>query len=257
MFRSLLTLLILVFAHSAFAYQRVVLLAPAAGDIFAKLGAQSKVVGVTRSNNDFPEALKIGSHIKPNIELIKGLEPDLLVISSNRFFSEQLAAQIDADVIKYNPTDLSGVLVAINQFGELLNKPSQARQLIADLKSVQAQIKPLDKSPTVVFEVTQSPFMVAGKHSIVNGIISAAGGQLIGPENRKIGKFNLENIFVENPDYYFYQVGPMNKNPTLPKQRANYQIINSKFMKVDQLAFSRATTASFDLALSLNKLFRR
>ena len=257
MFRSLLAILILVFAHSAFAYQRVVLLAPAAGDIFIQLGAQEKIVGVTRSNADFPNALKIGSHIKPNVELIKGLAPDLLVISSNRFFSDQLAAQINADVVKYNPMDLQGVLTAISEFGGILNKELEAQKLIQDLGAVRSEIMPLAKAPSVVFEVTESPFIIAGQRSIVNGIVTAAGGKLLAPEKRKVAKFNVESVLFENPDYYIYQVGPMNKQPTPPLQRSNYKLLESEVIKVDQLDFSRATTQSFYQALDLNKRFRQ
>ena len=255
MFRSLLILIALVFAPSTFAYQRVVLLAPAAGDILIKLNAQDKVVGVTRSNHDFPDALKIGSHIKPNVELLKGLQPDLLIISSNRFFSDHLAAQIDADVIKYDPTNLDEILNEIAKLGATLDREKQATALIEQLNAVKGQIKPLLKKPSVVFEVTESPFMIAGKRSIVNGIVEAAGGQLLAPEKRKVAKFNVESVLFEDPDYYLYQVGPMNKQPTPPMQRANYRILHSEVIKVDQLDYSRATTQSFYLALALNKRF--
>lgn len=255
MFRYLLTLIVFVFVHSAFAYERVVLLAPAAGDIFIKLHAQDKVVGVTKSNHDFPDTLKIGSHIKPNIELIKGLEPDLLVISSNRFFSDDLAKKVGADVIKYDPTSLDSILQQISQFGDVLNKKNEANTLIKKMENIRSQIKPLAKHPSVIFEVTESPFMIAGQNSIVSSIVSAAGGRLIAPEKRKLAKFNVESVLIDNPDYYLYQVGPMNPKPTPPTERPNYQIMHSKVIKVDQLEFSRANTRSFELALELNKTF--
>lgn len=255
MYRYLLTLLVLALVPSAYAYERLVLLAPAAGDIVSKLGAENKVVGVTRSNHDFPGALQIGSHIKPNVELIKGLEPDLLIISSNRFFSDQLAVQVSADVIKYDPTNLEGVLSEIAKLGDVLGKQAEAAALVQEMKSIRDQIKPLSEQKSVVFEVTQSPFMIAGQRSIVNGIVTAAGGRLIAPEKRKIAKFNVESVLIQSPDYYIYQVGPMNKNPTPPTDRANYQMMESEVIKVDQLDFSRANTRSFSLALELNKRF--
>jgi len=239
------------------AYERVVLLAPAAGDIVIKLGAQEKVVGVTKSNHDFPDALNIGSHIKPNVELIKGLDPDLLVISSNRFFSEQLAQQVKADVINYDPISLDGVLTEITKFGDMLNRKKQAIKLVQKLKAVQRQIEPLSRTPRVVYEVTETPFIIAGQRSIVNGIVTSAGGKLIAPENRKIAKFNVESILFQDPDYYIYQVGPMNKNPNPPMKRIHYSVMQSNVIKVSQLEFSRATTYSFYLALELNKRFRQ
>ena len=255
MFRYLLILLALVFAHSSFAYERIVLLAPSAGDILIKLGAQDKVVGVTRSNHDFPQALKVGSHIKPNIELIKGLNPDLLIISSNRFFSEHMSEQLHADVIKYDPISLDQILVQIKELGQVLEKRHEAKELIATLNTIRNQIKPPKSKPTVVFEVTEAPFIIAGQKSIVNDIIATAGGELFAPKGRKVAKFNVESVLFKNPDYYIYQVGPMNKSPTPPEQRPNYKILSCKFMRVDQLEFSRATTHSFTLALEINRQF--
>lgn len=257
MLKCLLILLALVSVPNAFAYERIVLLAPAAGDILTKLGVQDKVVGVTRSNDDFPAALKVGSHIKPNIELIKGLNPDLLIISSNRFFSEYMSQQLNVEVIKYNPISLEKILTQIKHLGKLVNKTQQAALLVSELIKIKNKIQPLKEQPTAVFEVTESPFMVAGKKSIVNGIISAAGGNLIAPSGRKIAKFNIESILIKNPAYYIYQVGPMNKRPTPPSQRPNYSILNSQFIEVDQLEFSRANTHSFKLALSLNQQFKK
>ncbi len=255
MCRLLAAILAFVLIPNAFAYQRIVLLAPAAGDILIQLGAADKVVGVTRNNFDFPNATKIGSHIKPNVELIKRLKPDLLIISSNRFFSQQMAALIDAQTLLYNPLTLDDILVQVQQLGELSDHQSQAKALIDKLTLLRAEIKPLKLKPKVVYEVTEHPFMIAGKGNIVNSIIEAAGGELFAPSQRKIAKFNFESVLFAAPDYYIYQTGPMNKNPTPPAQRANYQALHSHYMKVDQLSFSRANTASFYHALALNQAF--
>ncbi|PSW06596.1 ABC transporter substrate-binding protein [Photobacterium lipolyticum] len=256
MFRLLLTLIALAFVPSSYAYERIVLLAPAAGDILIKLGAQDKVVGVTRNNHDFPEALQVGSHIKPNIELLKGLDPDLLIISSNRFFSQQMTELIKAETIIYDPLNLDEILQQVARFGGVVDKQSEATQLINELTDIRKQIKPLQDKPSVVFEVTESPFIIAGQRSIVNGIIEEAGGKLFAPSDRKIAKYNVESVLYSNPEYYIYQVGPMNKRPTPPLERPNYKILSSKVIKVDQLRFSRATTESFKFALELNQKFR-
>lgn len=255
MYRLLLILIALVFNPSAFAYQRIVLLAPAAGDIFTQLNASDKIVGVTKNNFDFPQALKIGSHIKPNVELIKGLDPDLLIISSNRFFTQQMAELIDADTIVYNPETLDDILVQITKFGEMIDKKQRADYLIKELNMVRNQIKPIQDKPIVVYEVTENPYMIAGKKSIVKSIVEEAGGVLFSPSNRKIVKFNIESVLMKNPQFYLYQKGPMNKNPTPPESRANFSLIQSEFIQVDQLSFSRATTESFYHALELNQRF--
>jgi len=257
MFRLLLILTALAFnpVNYAFAYERVVLLAPSAGDIFSKLNAQDKVVGVTRNNFDFPDAVKIGSHIKPNVELIKSLNPDLIIISSNRFFTDQMSSLVNSDTLIYNPATLDEILLEIDKLGAILNRQAEAKKLRSKLETVREQFVDIASPPTVVYEVTEAPFMIAGKKSIVRSIVEQAGGKLFAPSDRKIAKFNIESVLVKNPQYYIYQTGPMNKSPTPPQQRPQYSLINSRFINVDQLSFSRATTESFYHALELNRMF--
>ena len=89
MLRLLAALLLLLSATSSFAAERIVVLAPAAADIIEKLDAAELVVGKTRSVEEFPQATQVGSHIRPNLEIVTSLQPDLLIISSNKFFSER------------------------------------------------------------------------------------------------------------------------------------------------------------------------
>ncbi len=80
MLRSVLILVVLLFTFNAFAADRVIVLAPAAADILQKLGSSSQIVGKTKSVEEFPNALKVGSHIRPNLEIIMSLKPDLIII---------------------------------------------------------------------------------------------------------------------------------------------------------------------------------
>lgn len=257
MYRLLMTIIVLVFSYPSYGFERVVILAPAAGDIFIQLGQQDKVVGVTRNNTDFPAALKVGSHIKPNIELIKSLAPDLIVIGSERFFSQDMSDLIDAKTVTYNPGTLDAIQEQIHQFGVLLDCQNSAVTLNHKLLNLLQQIAPLNSAPSVIYEVSQTPLTIAGKGNIVSDIIRQAGGQLLAPSMRKLIKFNTESLLVQQPDYYLYQVGPMNQNPQPPEKRPLYQLLHSQYLQVDQLRFSRANTQSFLLAVELNAHFQQ
>ncbi|TYO99267.1 iron complex transport system substrate-binding protein [Geothermobacter ehrlichii] len=256
MFRLLLVLLLFCFSTEAAAAKRIVLLAPAAGDILLKLGAEDQVVGVTRSLREFPRARRVGSHIRPNLEIIRSLAPDLLIISSNRFFSEQMAAVVGAPVFTYHPRTLDEILQQIGELAALLDKMDAGRQLIARQQQKLAAIKPLATSPKVIFEVTAMPLMVAGSSNIVADIVARAGGVLLAPGRRKLVRFNPESVLAHQPDIYIYQVGPMNQNPIPPGKRGPLNRLRARFLRVDELQFSRANTRSFDNVLMLNRYFR-
>ena len=131
MYRLLLVLLLLSFTIESWCAERIVLLSPAAGDIIHKLNADAKVVGVTRNLEGFPRATLVGSHIRPNVEIIRSLSPDLLIISSNRFFSKEMAAAVGAEVYYYQPRTLEDIAVQIGKLAKRLNREGQGTELIA------------------------------------------------------------------------------------------------------------------------------
>ncbi len=256
MSRLLLVLLLFSFTAEARGAQRIVLLAPAAGDILLRLGAEDLVVGVTRSLEEFPRARRVGSHIRPNLEIIRSLQPDLLVIASNRFFSEQMAAAVGAPVFTYQPHTLEEILQQITALAERLDRREAGRQLVARLRRKLAAIEAPATPPRVIYEVTAMPLMVAGRRHIVADIVARAGGILLAPGERKLVRFSPEAVLARRPDIYIYQVGPMNRNPLPPAERGPYRRLAARILRVDELQFARANTRSFDNVLMLNRFFR-
>jgi len=255
MYRLLPVLLLLLFSSNSLAAERVVVLAPAAVDILVQLQAEERVIGVTRSVREFPAATRVGSHIRPNLEIIRSLQPDLLILSSNRFFSEAMAAAVDSEVFYYHPGTLEEILQQTAELAKLLDRQETGERLIQEQRQKLHKIKPLAKPPSIIYEVTAMPLMLAGKKNIVRDIIEQAGGRLLTPGDRKLIRFNIEAILAQQPDIYIYQVGPMNRNPTPPEERGPLGQLKAKFLRVDELQFSRANTGSFDNVLILNKYF--
>lgn len=249
-------LLLLLFATSSFAAQRVVVLAPAAADIIERLGAAELVVGKTRNVQEFPQATEVGSHIRPNLELITALKPDLLVISSNKFFSAEMAGAVNAGLFYYNPSTLEEILEQTRKLATLLDRDRQARQLIEAQRQKLRQVQPLPRTPKVIYEITEAPLTIAGSGNILADIIKTAGGKLVTGGKRKMLRFNPEAVLTLQPQIYIWQVGPMNQNPTPPAERGQYALLQATYLQVEQLQYSRANTNSFDNVLTLNRYFK-
>lgn len=248
-------LLLLLFSTSSFAAERIVILAPAAADIIEKLGATELVVGKTRNVKEFPQAGKVGSHIRPNLEIITSLSPDLLVISSNKFFSKEMAAAVDAQVFYYRPNRLEEILEQTRKLAGLLDREEQARQLIEDQQQKLQQVEAVKHVPKVMYEITEAPLSIAGTGNILADIIETAGGEFVSGGNRKMLRFNPEAVLALQPEVYIWQVGPMNQNPTPPAERGHYALLKADYLQVEQLQYSRANTQSFDNVLELNRYF--
>ncbi len=248
-------LLLLLFSTSSFAAERIVILAPAAADIIEKLGAAELVVGKTRNVEEFPQAQKIGSHIRPNLELITALDPDLLIISSNKFFSREMAAKIDARLFHYSPNRLEEILEQTIKLATLIDRDEQALLLVEQQRQKLRTMKRLHSSPRVMYEITEAPLTIAGTDNILADIIETAGGEIVSGGKRKLLRFNPEAVLALQPDIYIWQVGPMNQNPTPPAERGQYRLLKTDYLQVDQLQYSRANTKSFDNVLELNRYF--
>jgi iron complex transport system substrate-binding protein len=256
MYRLVPVLLLFLFTTTSHAAQRIVVLAPAAADIIEKLDAAALVVGKTRNVEEFPQATEVGSHIRPNLEIITSLQPDLLVISSNKFFSEAMATVVHAQVFQYSPNSLTEILQQIKQLAELIDRQQQAQQLIELQQQKLTQVLTLNRPPRVLYEITEAPLTIAGSDNILADIIAAAGGELVNGGERKLLRFNPEAVLALQPEIYLWQVGPMNQNPTPPGERGHYALLKADYLQVDQLQYSRANTHSFDNVLELNRYFK-
>ena len=255
-FRLLPVLLLLLFTSCSFAAERIVILAPAAADIVEKLDASALVVGKTNSVEEFPQATEVGSHLRPNLEIITSLQPDLLLISSNKFFSQEMARVVHAQLFYYNPNTLEEILDQTRQLAKLLGRETQAERLIEEQRQKLSQVQPVKVAPKVIYEITEAPLTIAGTGNILANIVKAAGGELVSGGERKLLRFNPEAVLALQPDIYIWQVGPMNQNPIPPTERGQYQALQADYLKVDQLQYSRANTSSFDNVLELNHYFQ-
>jgi len=249
-------LLLLLFSTSSYAAQRIVVLAPAAAEIIQQLGAADLVVGKTRNVEEFPQAQKVGSHIRPNLELITALQPDLLIISSNKFFSKEMAEKVDAQLFHYSPNRLVEILEQTRKLAALIGKSEKALLLIEKIRHQLQRVQPLKTRPKVIYEITAAPLTIAGSGNILADIIETAGGDFVSGGSRKLLRFNPEAVLALQPDIYIWQVGPMNQQPTPPSERGQYRLLRADYLQVDQLQYSRANTQSFDNVLALNKYFQ-
>ncbi len=240
----------------AFCVERIVILYAAASPIVKALGVpEAHVVGVTRTDHEFPQAVRVGSHLRPNLELIKALKPDFIICGSKRAFPYEAARRFKARVFRYDPRSLEEILASIERLGHLLGREKEAKALAGKLSEKLRQVRPLPRRPGVVYEVMSVQLKVAGEKSIVSDIIWHAGGRNLVKVPKKHVQISPEKVLSLAPDFYIYQVGPMNRRPTPPKERPYFRALKSVVVKVDEKEFARPGLNAFDAVLELNKVF--
>ena len=252
-------LIIFIFLNvNLYSYNRAVLLSPAVADIFVKLHIQNKVVGVTKHIRGFKNAVKVGTHIRPNLEIIKSLRPDVIFISSYRFFPKSYISKLgNVRVYVYNPLTVDEIFYHIKKIGKLFDREMEAEKLVCELKSRIKMVKKLKYHPKVVYEIMENPYYLAGRKNIVNDIIEKAGGMNLIKDNKKLVLYSPEKVRFLNLDVYIYQVGPMNRNPVPPLKRVWFKGCRFKVLKVDEIKFARPNTNVVDNILFLNRFFSK
>ncbi len=235
------------------AEERVVILAPAAADVVSRLGAGDLVVGVTSSVKDFPTAMSVGTHRQPEIEKIAALKPTLLIATCD--FDLALAERLGAELFIYEPTSLEGITAGMRGLAARLDREKQGQALAEHIAVLLGQIDPDSaRRPTVLYEVRAEPLSVAGSRTVIRDLLEKAGFEYA--HKGTSGLISVEYLLTHQPDYYIYQVGPMNKNPVSPNERPGWENLKSHIWKVDELKFARPNIQMFETLVELSKVLR-
>jgi iron complex transport system substrate-binding protein len=233
--------------------KRIIALYGAYNEILAAMGLEYRIVGRTKADTMPPSILSkpsIGTHMRPNIEIILGLKPDLAIQSAGR--KEALAAiqQIRKEglpVAVFNPAGFADLFSVIERIGVLTGESGRAEELMG---SLQARLDTVERGlagtrhrPSVFFEVRYPNLLGAGQASIVDDVIRHAGGTNCIEKRKKFVRVSIEGLIKNNPDVYIVQRGPMNQNPSQPSARPHFHVLravkNGRIMMVDEQVYSR------------------
>jgi len=197
---------------TAAAQQRVVSTSPAITETLFALGAGDRVVGVSDYCHFPPEAQKktrIGSYLRPNVETILRLRPDLVIMER---LPGNALEQLRGSGVKVAPVtygDVAANLHTIEEIAALTNRVEAGRVLLAriagELKQVEALAKESQRR-SVLFIVGRTParldgMVAVGKGSYLNELIAMAGGRNILADSAvAYPKVSLEGVVRLRPD---------------------------------------------------------
>jgi len=163
--------------------RRVVTVAPSLSEIVVALGAQDRLVGVTRFDDD-PRTRgvpRVGGYNDPQPEAVLALHPDLLLAEpapENRGAVETLA-RLGVPVEAFPLATVASIEEAIVGIAQLLGMPERGRELRESLEQSrrEARASLRDKKPVralLVFGL--DPLVVAGPRGFAGELLEDAGG---------------------------------------------------------------------------------
>jgi iron complex transport system substrate-binding protein len=188
---------------------RVICLMPSVTDTVFALGAGDDVVGIS-DYTEYPAAAlskpSVGDLIKPSLETILSLHPDL-VIGVQPDGPMEVTGQLERigiPIFLVSPHGVAGIFHSVGTIGEALNRIQQADALIRSLQlrtdAVKARTRGLPR-PRVFMPVWYDPITTIGKNAFITEIIDAAGGHSITDDlSTEWPQISLELVLSRAPD---------------------------------------------------------
>lgn len=168
-------------------FSRTVTFTPALTEIVFAIGAGARVVGRGSFVTYPPEALDlpvVGGIVDPNLEVIRALQPDLVLTQGDVPRLDELCRRIGTRLVVFDIETVASIYGAIDEIGSLLEREASARvlrhQIALELARVEEAAAARPRTPVFICVGRQlgsaSRLWTVGPGSFLNEVIGLAGG---------------------------------------------------------------------------------
>ena len=194
-------------------YKRIISLVPSITELLFSFGLENYIIGVTKYCIHPPEAQKktiIGGTKNPNIELIKNLQPDLVLINKEENQKKHYDLLLKEKILVFvvYPQTVDEAFEMIQDLMKLLNiSNDQSHQDIINLENIISKIKGNSVSkyeknkPRVFCPIWKQPWMTINKETFIHSLIEFCGGKNIFAEKKeRYPQITMDEIKQSNPN---------------------------------------------------------
>lgn len=183
--------------------KRIVSLVPSQTELLSDLGLDDEVVGITKfcihPEHWFRTKKRIGGTKQLHLAEIKQLQPDLIIANKEenlRNQIEELAKDFPVWVSDVN--NLDDALKMIQSIGEIVNKQSNARQIVDQIKRGFAQLQTLNSKRLTCYLIWKDPFMSVGGDTFISDMMKRAGFQNVFEDFKRYPQITIEQLKTTN-----------------------------------------------------------
>ncbi|MDR7542904.1 MAG: helical backbone metal receptor [Armatimonadota bacterium] len=181
---------------------RVISLAPSVTEILFALGLEHEVVGISDADDFPPERVRgrtrVGGVVL-NLERIVALRPDLIIGMPSLQRDQLLRLRsLRLPVLAVDATSVSETIAQIRLLGRVTGRPRDAERLAHAVES-RARPRHPPQMPRVYAELWYEPVMAAAAGTLVDDVITRAGGRNVFSDRRGYVQVPLEAVLVRNP----------------------------------------------------------
>lgn len=154
---------------------RIVSTAPSITETLYALGLGPRVVAVTAYCRYPPEVArkpKIGNFLNPNLEVILGLRPDLVIIHRNPTGLARRLQNMGLKTLEVDQQTMADVFTSMHAIGAAAGVPQAAR---AVEKAIRTQLEEV-RSKTAKMPRLRTMFLAGRTPGAIEGMVAAGGG---------------------------------------------------------------------------------
>lgn len=250
--------------------RRVIALYGAFNEIFLALGAGDLLVARTAADGNLPELAAlpaIGTHMRPNAELVLAQRPDVVVQLEGRSEAQTQTENLRSlglNVLTFEVNSFERLFEVTQLLGQLVGREQAATALVNGWKGRLQALRSSSAGkpgPRIFYEVRYPNLLAAGRGGISSEILALAGGENVVADSKKLVRFSEEALIAADPDVYLIQQGPMNPAPTPLDERDHYKglrvVREGRVLVVDEDRFARPGPRALDAAEELAGWLRR
>jgi ABC-type Fe3+-hydroxamate transport system substrate-binding protein len=188
--------------------QKIISLVPSITELLSYFDLEIEVIGITKfcvhPKIWFTTKTRIGGTKNINIELIKKLQPDLVIANKEENVKEQIEELAkDFTVWVTDVNSLEDALLMINDIGKLTHKTNEAILLIKQIETNFSQIHAppnsyRDHKLQTCYLIWKDPFMTIGGDTFINDMMKFCGLQNIYADKTRYPEITLRELQSAN-----------------------------------------------------------
>lgn len=222
---------------------RIISLVPSQTELLANIGLESEVVGITKfcvhPNEWFRNKTRVGGTKQVKLDVIKELQPDLIIANKEENTKEQIEAlAAEFPVWVSDVYDLDSAFQMIAGVGEITGRTRETGDLLGRIKTNFEKLNsPANNPLKAAYFIWRKPYMVAGGDTFISKMMEKAGFENVYNSIDRYPEINLGALKELNPDCILLSSEPY---PFKEKHVENFkeEFPNAKVLIVDGEYFS-------------------
>ncbi|MDB5221598.1 MAG: transporter substrate-binding protein [Chitinophagaceae bacterium] len=183
--------------------KKIISLVPSQTELLSWFGLEKEVIGITKfcvhPKEWFTTKTRVGGTKSINIDLIKKLQPDLIIANKEENVKEQieeLANEFNVWVTDVN--NLEDALLMIKDVGELTHKKDEAETLTTAIKNEFSQLATTNYKLQTAYLIWQNPYMTVGGDTFINDMMKHCGLHNVFENKPRYPQITLDELHITN-----------------------------------------------------------